>query len=61
MTPKVSKPTPPPPTPIKADASVVTAGQAEQSRYASILAAAGEDKALKRKATTQKPSLLGSA
>lgn len=37
MLPKISKPAPPPNTPTRADASVITAGQAEPERGFSLI------------------------
>lgn len=60
--PKIPEPRPVPQAPTKADASVVTAGQREMQRYASLLSRSGRGTAggeLKRKAHTEKPSLIG--
>lgn len=59
---EVPKPQPVPQPPTKADASVVTAGQREQQRYASLLSRSGQGTVggtLKRKARTEKASLIG--
>lgn len=60
--PDIPEPQPVPQPPTKADASVVTAGQREQQRYASLLSRSGQGTAggeLKRKARTEKASLIG--
>ena len=58
MFPKPQRPSSPSTAPTRAYASVIQAGQRELARYNSFLGSK-QGAELKRKAATQKPSLLG--
>lgn len=59
MTPKIDKPSPPPNTPTRADASAITAGQRDVTRgYSAITNNLASD-LFQRKATTAKTRTTG--
>jgi hypothetical protein len=56
---KPDAPPPPPSTPTRADASVLEAGKQASQGFSSLVSS-GAATGLKRKASTVKPSLIGS-